>query len=125
MNSHHTVLLMTCAVAAAAAWAAPPDEAPAALARRAGCMLCHESSPRVLPDGTKRYLAPSWELIAGRYRNDARAEERLTNTVLSGTGPLIADQHWRGKVFFSEMPPNDVQISPSDARTLVRWILAH
>ena len=125
MTSHLSILVavLLCAGAPWAVAAEPVDSAMAELARRAGCDLCHEPAPRTFASGSKRYLAPSWQQVAERYRADARAEDRLTKIVLAGTGPLLTDQHWRGKVFFSDMPPNEVQLSPGDARALVRWIL--
>ncbi|HWI15669.1 MAG TPA: hypothetical protein VNT02_15500 [Burkholderiales bacterium] len=117
------IAMLLCLTGRSAADAQPHDDEMTALAQRAGCPLCHEPAPRAFADGSKRYLAPSWEHIATRYREDPRAEEKLTKAVLSGTGRLLTDQHWRGKVFFSEMPNNDVQLSSAEARSLVRWIL--
>jgi len=117
------ITILLCLTGQAAADAESHDAEMTALAHRAGCPLCHESTPRTFGDGSKRYLAPSWEQVATRYRDDPLAEDSLTRTVLSGTGRLLADQHWRGKVFFSQMPNNDVQVSSAEARALVRWIL--
>lgn len=115
--------MLLCLAGQAAADEQPHDAEMTALAQRAGCPLCHESAPRTFADGSKRYLAPSWEQVATRYREDPAAEDKLTKTVLSGTSRLLTDQHWRGKVYFSEMPNNDVQLSSAEARALVRWIL--
>jgi cytochrome c551/c552 len=109
--------------AAAAGASGPGGDSMTDILRRTGCDLCHEAEPRTYAAGSKRFLAPSWLHIAQRYGDDPDAEERLTNTVFAGTGPLLTDQHWRGKIFFSEMPPNSVQLSPRDARAIVRWIL--
>jgi len=111
-------------VATAAAASEPTGVSMQELLRRSGCDICHEAQPRTYARGSKSYLAPSWMNIAQRYGDDPKAEDRLTETILAGTGPRLTDQHWRGNVAFSDMPPNDVQLSPGDARVIVRWILA-
>ncbi len=128
MTSHFSVTAVAVILSATVthAGASKPDYAePGEVARRGGCTLCHQSAPRADSGATRRERAPTWDTIAARYRDDPRAEDRLTKIVLSGTGPLPADRHWRGKILLSEMPPNDVQVSPAQARTLVRWILDH
>lgn len=124
MSARRGALVAVAALAAVDAVLAAEagDAAMRELARRAGCSLCHEVPARA-GALNPRPLAPGWGQIAERYRGDPRAEERLTRTVLGGTGPLLSDRHWRTKVFFSEMPNNDVQISAAEARALVSWIL--
>jgi hypothetical protein len=52
------------------------------------------------------------------------AEDALTAVVLQGTGPGRGDRHWRGIASIPNMPPNEVEVTPGEARELVRWILA-
>jgi len=113
-----------CVVIMAAAAALPAraqDAAGAArLAADRGCMLCHHESP-ARPDSTLA-SAPSWREIAARYRGKAGAEDELTQFVLAGTDPK--HRHWANQAAFAAMPPNRVEVTPDEARTLVRWILA-
>ena len=97
------------------------DAALLKLATDSGCMACHS----VLP-GPKRAdglppIAPAWRDIALKYRDDATASKRLTQTVMTGSNPN--SRHWTGKTGANAMPPNANAISEDDARMLVNWIL--
>jgi cytochrome c len=59
--------------------------------------------------------------VAVKYKGDAGAEARLTQTVLKGSNPY--ESHWKGKASGLAMPPNAVAIKEVDAQRLVRWIL--
>jgi len=93
------------------------------LARDAGCVICHavESSPHgpndVLP------AAPAFEDVACRYRSDPDAVERLSSTVIDGSGPRQRDRHWAGRVTFDRMYPNEPIVDDAQAQRLVDWIL--
>ncbi|MGH8786712.1 MAG: c-type cytochrome [Cupriavidus necator] len=93
-----------CAVLVApAAWAAPPEQ----LARDAGCMSCHATAEKV--------VGPAFKSIAEKYRGQADAADRLTQSVRNGS---------RGTWGRIPMPPNG-SVAEADARQLVTWILSH
>lgn len=94
------------------------------LARDRGCMLCHDFQPKKSVGEQVLPMGPSWREIGKRYKGANNAEERLTQTVLQGTGPRPGDRHWTGKVTTDRMFPNTVEIKPEEARSLVHWILS-
>jgi cytochrome c len=94
------------------------------LARARGCMLCHELEPARAAAEQTLPAAPSFREIAQRYRGDKSAEERLTQTVLQGTGGRPGDRHWIGKASSDQMLPNAAEITPEEVRSLVTWILS-
>ncbi len=110
-------------VAAAQSPAIPDDPRVEALARSRGCYLCHTSLSVRQEVSGRLPRAPAWQSIAQEYRGRPDAEERLARTVLSGMGHRLEDQHWRGRVALADMPPNDYQLSATEARDLVRWVL--
>jgi cytochrome c len=61
----------------------------------------------------KRFIGPSFQEVAAKYKSDAGAEGRLTQKVRSGGAGV-----W-GAI---PMPPNVV--SDEELRALVKWILA-
>ena len=67
-------------------------------------------------------LAPSFREIAARYRGRAGAEEQLTHIVIEGADP--SERHWKGRLEFNRMGANAPNVTPDEARSLVRWILA-
>ena len=99
------------------------DQAMIKIATTSGCALCHNEGPRN-PKTDVLATGPSWNEIAKRYRAQPNAEDRLTGVVISGSGQGPKDRHWGYKVSGVSMPSNLVEISPDDARKLVRWILA-
>jgi cytochrome c len=97
------------------------DAAMLDLATRYGCMACHSiQATAKRPDGLPP-IAPAWRDVAIKYRDDPRASDRLTRTVLTGSNPNA--RHWAGKVSPVTMPPNAVAVPEADARVLVNWIL--
>lgn len=75
------------------------------LAKSKMCMGCHTID--------KKRVGPAYRDVAKKYAGQKIAEDRLTDKILmGGTGV------WGANV----MPANS-QVSPSEARTLVRWIL--
>jgi len=95
-------------VTVALAPSVPPaakESAVRALAERTGCLGCHGAAARI--------IGPSIAEIAAKYRNNTGFEARLAEKVRSG-----GQGAW-GSV---PMPPQP-QLSESDARSLVRWIL--
>ncbi len=94
------------------------DEQMLGLANARGCFICH----RVVADSQAgKPLAPSYQEVAVRYRDDANAFDNLLDRVLHGT--VYREQQWEGKVAMRFMPPN-VNLSHQEAAALVRWILS-
>jgi cytochrome c len=94
------------------------DEQMLGLANARGCFICH----RVVADGSgDKPLAPAYQEVAVRYRDDATAFDRLLDRVLHGTA--YRDQQWEGKVAMRFMPPN-VNLSREEGAALVHWILS-
>jgi len=92
------------------------------LAYDRGCMICH-SDKAIAPSANSTLpLAPSWPEIAKRYRARADAEDILTGIVVTGSDPK--QRHWSRQAAFVAMLPNDAEVTPAQARTLVRWILS-
>jgi cytochrome c551/c552 len=94
------------------------DQQMLALANASGCFICHKIAPET--NGDELPLAPSYQEIALRYRDDKKAFKRLLDRVLHGT--VYQEQSWSGKVGMRFMPPN-VNVSREDASALVHWIL--
>lgn len=92
------------------------------LASDRGCTLCHREGPQPREEGDALPLAPSFREIAARYRGKAGAEEKLTHIVIEGADP--ADRHWKARMEFNRMGANAPNVTPDEARSLVRWILA-
>ena len=91
------------------------------LATSKGCMACHTILPAAKRADGLPPIAPAWRDVALKYRDDPRAPDRLTRTILAGSNPKT--RHWAGKVSDVTMPPNAAVISEADARMLVNWIL--
>jgi cytochrome c len=90
----------------AVAVAQQTGEAPVlSLAQKNNCLACHQVD--------KRFIGPSFQEVAAKYKSDAGAEVRLTQKVRSGGAGV-----W-GAI---PMPPNVV--SDEELRALVKWILA-
>jgi cytochrome c len=95
---------------------------PLAAVAHSGCMACHHIDPGAKgPDGGAP-IGPAWRDVSVKYQGQRGAEDRLTTTVLGGSNPYMS--HWKGQASGLAMPPNQVAISETDARRLVRWILA-
>ena len=84
-------------------------------------MACHTIQPVPRRADGLPPIAPAWRDVAVKYRDDARAPDRLLRTILAGSNPR--SRHWAGKVGDVTMPPNATAISEADARMLVNWIL--
>lgn len=93
------------------------------IASESGCLFCHKEEPDKAGANVLLPVAPSWKDIARRYRGQPGTEDRLTKVVISGSGQGASTRHWAYKVRDTNMPSNYVEISPDDARNLVRWIL--
>ena len=97
------------------------DQAMVKLATDSGCMACHGIRPAAKRADGLPPVAPAWQEIAIKYRDDPLASKRLTKTVMTGSNPKAS--HWAGQVGTVSMPPNAVAISEAKARTLVNWLL--
>ena len=98
------------------------------IASDSGCFLCHnvrttapsQSGPL---SGTRNLaLGPAWRDVAKKYAGQKGAAQRLTRTVMQGTGRRPGDRHLKN-AGADRMPPNAGEISEANARKLVRWIL--
>lgn len=111
-----------CAAGTAQAQSADQDKAMLQLASRSGCMACHHVEPGAKGPQGLPPVGPAWRDVSAKYRDKSGALEQLTRTVLQGSNPY--ESHWKGKASGLAMPPNAVAIQETDARELVRWILA-
>ena len=77
-----------------------------ALAQKRNCMACHAVD--------KKIVGPSFKEVAAKYAKDKKAESMLAERIRKG-----------GKGVWGEMamPPN-AQLSPAEATTLAKWVLA-
>lgn len=96
----------------------PDQDAMLDLANRSGCFICHAIAPS--KEGATP-LAPSYQEVALRYRDDPGAFDRLLDRVQHGTA--YREQAWAGRVAMRFMPPN-VNVPRGDAEALVQWVLA-
>ena len=95
-----------------------------ALSAKAGCANCHREARAAAGWDKLIPLTPSWREIAVRYRGAKGAEDKLTAVVLQGSGTQRGERHWEGVASIPNMPPNEIEVTPAQARELVRWILA-
>lgn len=77
-----------------------------ALATSKNCMACHAVD--------KKLVGPAYKDVAGKYKSDKTAVDKLVAKVIKGGGGV-----W-GAV---PMPANP-QVSEAEAKKLVAWILA-
>ena len=115
-------LLSLCDSTARSAPQPADDPAMIALASRSGCLTCHAVRGPSSPDQTGKPIGPAWRDVAIKYKGQHGAAKKLVQTVMNGSSPYAS--HWNGKVSGLAMPPNQVAISPRDARRLVNWILS-
>jgi cytochrome c len=95
--------LVFCALVAAGS-ACAADET--ALAKKSGCLVCH--------DVDKKLVGPAYKDVAAKYAGDKTAEAKLIEKVKKGGSGV-----WGGV----PMPPNAL-VSDKDIKTLVQWILS-
>jgi cytochrome c len=87
------------------------------MATTKGCFICHTIAPTAGPVDP---LAPAYQQVAARYKDDPKAHGYLVDRVLHGTA--YREQNWAGKVNMRFMPPN-VNVDHAEADVLVDWIL--
>ena len=108
MGSHCRSAGVTAAAAAVALCVAWPSAAAAApaLAGRKNCLSCHQIDSKI--------VGPSYKDVAARYAGQADAPGRLVQKVMKG-----------GSGVWGAVPmPANPQVSDSEARQLVQWILS-
>ncbi len=76
------------------------------LAKRHGCLSCHQVERKV--------VGPAYKDVAKKYKGDAKAEAHLVQVIQKGGKGV-----W-GNV---PMPPNP-KVSEADAKALAAWILS-
>jgi cytochrome c len=79
---------------------------PAALAKKSGCLNCHEVD--------KKLVGPSYQDVAAKYKGDKNAQAMLIDKVKKGGSGVWGP---------TPMPPN-VLVSDADVKTLVEWVLS-
>jgi len=106
MPSPLAVALTSClALAALASMPAAAGPVEQALAQKYACMSCHSQ--------TQKLVGPSFDAIKAKYAGNPKAIDALVAVVQKG-----------GSGAWGPVPmPGNPQISESDARTLVAWIL--
>jgi cytochrome c len=94
------------AAPAPAAKKAPPEAKELKLAQAKKCLTCHTVD--------KKLVGPAWKDVAAKYRGQKDAEAKLIQKVAKGGSGVWGP---------TPMPPNSPQVSQSDIKTLVRFIL--
>ncbi|KAK45590.1 cytochrome C [Caballeronia jiangsuensis] len=84
---------------------------PTALIDQQHCMFCHTNDAP--------FLAPSFQEIANRYRDDPHAHVMLEHKLRVG-----GRAHW-GNMAMPSPAERGGPLSPEDAHTLVEWVLRH
>ena len=79
---------------------------PVALAKKSGCLKCHEVD--------KKLVGPAYKEVAAKYKGDKNAEAMLIDKVKKGSSGVWGP---------TPMPPN-VLVSDADVKTLVEWVLS-
>jgi len=120
LTARHPIALLALAGAFLAGAASAAEEDGSRLAAERGCNFCHSARPAKDPDHTVPPPGPAWSEIAKRYRGKPGAEDKLVVIVGGGSDPT--KRHWYGTSGVV-MPPNRVEITEQEARTVVRWIL--
>jgi cytochrome c len=99
-------LAFCCAVTTQASVAPAATANVAKLTEQLGCGACHGINDTV--------LGPSFKDIAAKYKNDAEALARLSNTLKKG-----------GVGVWDETPmPAQTQLTDAEIKTMLEWILS-
>ncbi len=80
--------------------------ADADLAKKNGCIACH--------DATAKKIGPTWKDVAAKNKGQKDAEKMLAETIVKGS---------KGKYGKIPMPPQAK--AKGDADALAKWILTH
>ena len=95
-----TPLVLTAALAFSSAAFADAD-----LAKKNGCVACH--------DATAKKMGPTWKDIAAKNKGQKDAEKMLAETIVKG-----------GKGKYGKIPMPPQAKAAGDAAALAKWILA-
>lgn len=95
----------------AAAVVATPAMADLDLAKKSGCLACHQVESKV--------VGPAWTDVAGRYKGDASARAALIEKVKKG-----GKGNWVDVTGGVPMPPYSPRVADADIEKLVDFILA-
>lgn len=77
------------------------------LAKKAGCLNCH--------DVDKKVVGPAYKDVAAKYKGDKEAEARLTKKVNEGGS---------GNWGTMPMPPQKGKMTDAEFKTTIGWILS-
>jgi cytochrome c len=76
------------------------------LAQKKNCLACHAVD--------KKLVGPAYKEVAAKYKGDKTAEAKLVEKVQKG-----------GSGVWGQVPmPANPQVSPDEAKTLVKWVLS-
>jgi cytochrome c len=76
------------------------------LAQKKNCMACHAVD--------KKLVGPSYKDVAAKYAKDKDATKKLAEKIIKG-----------GKDVWGPVPmPANPQVTPAEAETLAKWVLA-
>ena len=76
------------------------------LAQKKNCMACHAVD--------KKLVGPSYQDVAAKYAKDKDAAKKLAEKIIKG-----------GAGVWGPVPmPANTQVSPAEAETLAKWVLA-
>ncbi len=81
------------------------------LAKRSGCLACH--------DLDKKIVGPAWKDVAARYKGDASARNRLITVITKG-----GRGNWTEVTGGAPMPPYSTRVSDENIAKLVDFILS-
>ena len=94
------------AAAAALALSAGLASANEDMAKKNGCMGCHQVA--------KKVVGPAFNDVAKKYKGDAKAAEHIVGVIKKG-----------GKGVWGQVPmPPHPQVSDADAKKLADWVLS-
>ena len=93
------------AAALTAALLSPIAQADMALAQKKNCMACHAVD--------KKLVGPSYKDVAAKHAKDKKAVDLLAEKIIKG-----------GKGNWGEIPMPPSAVTPEEAKTLAKWVLA-
>lgn len=104
MKTINTIALTGALIAALSATGARASED---LAKKNGCAACHTAA--------KKLVGPSWQDVAAKYKNDAKAADTLAAKVKAG-----------GKGVWGTVPmPPQAKVSDADLKSILTWVMTH
>jgi len=98
-------VLTTLAIAATLAFSAAAF-ANADLAKKNGCVMCH--------DATAKKMGPTWKDVAAKHKGEADAEKKVVEAITKGS-----------KGVYGKMPMPAQPKAASDAAALAKYILSN